>query len=494
MGNSIKKGIYKLGYVKNAKKNESGENFISFLSKIVGRNISLSELNDFVESDNCILEYYDEKFNRTSREFGLTLKFKTPFQNRRKEDIYGVFTRKSCDDSFWGVNWESAKSLSNYGTIHPNSITALKELTSNNEISENDFKKYIIDESFVYINGAGHNKFPNGDEVNEANGKFVIFKTKLSTHGGKKILGWFTKNTKGKYEGIDWGTEEDFQTSRKNRELFFVGRMTFDSIEECNSFLEKLAKKTIEEPWNYKNKKDENFKYPILKSYLQFELERLFWEHDELKYPNKLIYNNNKDKVLFNTNLIDKFGHDLNIMGDILTIGGKEYITNLDMSPSMLTLKKYGFMNFEPIPPKFFDNINEIVFHCEWDIDQSIDKYEHIIEDRIERFPSKYRELETDELGIKLDNAIEFAKKIAQRNYKFIVPMYYPSKRRIQLLMPMYLENSYSSHPDFALVLTPHSDEKLYTPETILGLDEVYQDARLVAKPEESWLNPEMIE
>ena len=71
--------------------------------------------------------------------------------------------------------------------------------------------------------------------------------------------------------------------------------------------------------------------------------------------------------------------------------------------------------------------------------------------------------------------------------------MYYPAKKRIQLLMPIYLETSYTSRPDFALVLTPHAQEKLYTPETILGLDEVYQDARLIAKPEESWLNPKII-
>ena len=138
--------------------------------------------------------------------------------------------------------------------------------------------------------------------------------------------------------------------------------------------------------------------------------------------------------------------------------------------------------------------MNEIIFHCDdWEIDKDLEKYEHIIEDRKERFPEKYQELATDDLGRRLNNAIQLAKKIAQRNYKFIVPMYYPTARRIQLLMPIYLETSYSSHPDFALVLTPHADEKLYTPETILGLDEVYQDARLIAKPEESWLNPEML-
>ena len=153
-----------------------------------------------------------------------------------------------------------------------------------------------------------------------------------------------------------------------------------------------------------------------------------------------------------------------------------------------------GFDSSDPMPPTFFKDINEIIFHSDWEIDQDIAKYEHIIEERLERFPEKYRELSADDLGLKLDSAINFAKRIAQRNYKFIVPMYYPTQRRIQLLMPIYLATSYTSHPDFALVLTPHAQEKLYTPETILGLDEVYQDARLIAKPEESWLNPEIIE
>ena len=71
--------------------------------------------------------------------------------------------------------------------------------------------------------------------------------------------------------------------------------------------------------------------------------------------------------------------------------------------------------------------------------------------------------------------------------------MYYPSKHRIQLLMPIYLECTIDEQPDFALVLTPDAKNELYIPETILGLEEVYQDARLIAKPDESWLNPEII-
>jgi hypothetical protein len=213
-----------------------------------------------------------------------------------------------------------------------------------------------------------------------------------------------------------------------------------------------------------------------------------------LNYPDRIITNESNSKVWFNTNLINIYGKELFLVGTLLEISNKIYISEPKIQPSIREMRLMGFRSSKkPLPPEFFKDINEIYFHWDWEIDLDIIKSEHIIGDRKERFPEKYHNMTTDSLGRTLDTAIELARSIAQRNYKFIVPMYYPTKNRIQLLMPIYLENSYSGKPDFALVLTPHPNEKLYTPETILGLDEVYQDARLIAKPEESWLNPEML-
>lgn len=86
-------------------------------------------------------------------------------------------------------------------------------------------------------------------------------------------------------------------------------------------------------------------------------------------------------------------------MGDVQLLGGREIICNVKMCPSKYDLRKLGFENCEPLPPKFFEDINEIVFHCEWDIDCNLSKYEHIIEQRIERFPDEYKDLEADDLG-----------------------------------------------------------------------------------------------
>ncbi|RYX99629.1 DUF3825 domain-containing protein [bacterium] len=116
-----------------------------------------------------------------------------------------------------------------------------------------------------------------------------------------------------------------------------------------------------------------------------------------------------------------------------------------------------------------------------------------MIEDRKDRFPTGYQSKKNDELARSLDNAINYAIAIAHRNYKFIVPMYRPQFDKIQLLMPIYLSGSFTEKPDFALILDPDTEHQIYTPQTILPLDAAYQNARLIAKPDEYWLNPDNI-
>ena len=80
---------------------------------------------------------------------------------------------------------------------------------------------------------------------------------------------------------------------------------------------------------------------------------------------------------------------------------------------------------------------------------------------------------------------------MAKRNYKLRVPQYRTQTDKLQLLMPIYLGGSFSRQPDFALVLD--LEDGIYTPETILPLDAAYQNARLIAKPDDFWLNPDDI-
>lgn len=490
-----KNGLFRLGYVCNLPQKDKTFNCLEALLKFVNKNVTLQEINTYIESENFKIEYLD--FNKKTTldvDKAIVKRFMLPFKDKYNGNIYGIFSRKDLKSKFFGVFWQSTSiiNLEKYGKINSQSIEDLKKISQNEDIEEANIFNYIISDA-EYLNGAGYANFPNGAPVSSETGKFIKFRTNLNTKSGTAIFIWFTKNSKGTYEGLNCGDEDIFKQSLSDRQRYFSGRMSFESIEECNNFYKELAKDSMSEPWEYKNRKDNNFDCPILKSYLEYELERLFYEYETLQKMNKIIFNTNKDKILFNTNLLDKFAHDLTIVGDLVVIGGKKHITNLQKNPPLRNLKKLGFDNTNPLPPEFFNDINEIVFHCDWEIDRNIDKYTHIIEQRLYRFPDKYKSLDKSALSNKLDNAINFAQKIAQRNYKFIVPMYYPKFHRIQLLMPIYLENSSTCQPDFALVLTPDPEIKLYTPETILGLEEVYQDARLIAKPDESWLNPDII-
>lgn len=140
----------------------------------------------------------------------------------------------------------------------------------------------------------------------------------------------------------------------------------------------------------------------------------------------------------------------------------------------------------------FFEDLSEVIFNTSdnWKIDKDFNSLSHIIEKRIDRFPVQMRDKSPDLLARKLYDAIGFAMAIAQRNYKYIVPIYYPRFDSISFLMPIFLDGAYSASPDFALVLQTDREHHLYIARTILDLESGYQDARLIAKPDESWLNP----
>ena len=142
-------------------------------------------------------------------------------------------------------------------------------------------------------------------------------------------------------------------------------------------------------------------------------------------------------------------------------------------------------INYEFLPPPtYFTNITDIIFNTDWKIaDDNDEKMGHVLKRKDKRIKK--------EITIsQLHTAITFSRKMAQRNYKYIVPMYYPEKNRIQLLMPLYFEGEYKDEPDGVLILTPDADTKFYVPETIIGLREAYMDARLISKPDNAWLEP----
>lgn len=373
-----------------------------------------------------------------------------------------------------------------------NKDTFVEELNNlidgDQQIEKRDIDQAIDNNGVEYLNVAGYTSSPDGKPLNKDSAKYIRFKVPFYKNG-EQIIGWFTKE-KNLFTGVSWGTVSDFDKMRIRDSRFNIGAMYFDQFWDGSEFLEDIAQNTIPESWKYKNKQS-SINHPILKSYLENVLARLIKESQDGR-KGKIVFSKDDKYVMFNTNLLDKYFHEVIIVGDLENTDGEIHIKNPYRSTSSIKRRKMGF-DENALPPQFFEDVNEVIFQTSWEIDKDFDTFTHIIEDRRDRFPDEYHNMSTEELATKFDNAIDFAVALAQRNYKFIVPMYRPQEDKIQLLMPIYLKGTYSIRPDFALILTPDKELCMYDPETILPLDAAYQNARLIAKPEESWLNPDEI-
>lgn len=296
----------------------------------------------------------------------------------------------------------------------------------------------------------------------------VLFPTGYSTPTGEEISVKCTLNknpNRQRWFGLF------FQTAR--REGFVIGDLYFRSWNEGAKFLEDLANMAIPEKWTY-NFYQSKQQFPILKSYIEKTYERLKQQNRVAKVEHK---------VLFNTGLINVYFKEIYVLGET-DPDYQQRIVNARPILESDRLILETFKNQKPSIATFFSKITDVVFDP--DLEVNTDDI-HIIDDNFERIPAEYRTMKKSQIFALFQAAIEFARVMARRNYKMVVPQYYMGK--IQFLMPIYLSGEFSGAPDFALVL-----EKLgnaYRGNTILTLDMAYQNARLIAKPDTTWLNPD---
>ena len=367
-------------------------------------------------------------------------------------------------------------------------------LNDEQQVSTTELNTIVDNTGVVYLNRYGYDKSRSGEAIPAKDATYLYFETGLKNETGATIIGWFErKNKEDIFRGVTWGTKESLDAKIRISRMFHWGDLYFRNEQEGLAFLEDIAVSTIPETWSFKNKPT-SVNHPILKSYIENTLEVL---KNEAKRGarNKLVYSESGKHMVFNTNLLDKYFHEILIVVEVRKQkDGSTLLMNPRRVRKELELRKLGFArDVRPEQPCFFEKVEEVIYQPTWTIDKDFDKFTHIIEERRQRFPVEMQSASSDELARKLDEAITFANAIAQRNYKFIVPMYRPQTGKIQLLMPIYLKGTYSSKPDFALILTPDKENEYYTPETILPLDAVYQNARLIAKPDDTWLNPDTI-
>ena len=175
--------------------------------------------------------------------------------------------------------------------------------------------------------------------------------------------------------------------------------------------------------------------------------------------------------ALFNTGLFNKFFDQIYAYQsgtDISFLTGYE-LSNIGISD-------------RPEKANYFEHPELLLFDWHYPIDVH---YKHILDDEKnrERLPKEFLESE-NKINI-INGALDTMKKKVSANYKLAIPQYYDGK--IQLLLPLCLMSD--DIPDVALTVTKKNN--CYQGHTCLTLDMAYNNARLIAKPESSWLKTE---
>ena len=280
--------------------------------------------------------------------------------------------------------------------------------------------------------------------------------------------------------------------------------------------LEKLKKLALPEKWHYGTKETPNY-YPILDNYLSYTFYRLTQE------KGKIIEND--EYAAFNTGLVDKRYEAIYALFKKQSRSTQGRVFWEFCIPGEEYSGKALVANFRPLPERasYFKSINDMLFDTTVG-EPSLD-YQHIIVENTDRLPltflqgncpsgftwkdpskfefqdkKKYFEdlgdaIEKDTrtnryIKGRLNDSLILALKRVEWNFKTAIPVYFPTRNQMSLLLPLSLVDD--EIVDIALVVE-QTKSGSYLGHTILPLGWAYNNARLVCRPDSDWLVAERI-
>lgn len=247
----------------------------------------------------------------------------------------------------------------------------------------------------------------------------------------------------------------------------------FGWIPDIDNQLASLATMAMQEDWSYRHTADHRPR-PVLFSYFVHTFERIE-EQDKIVTQD--------DWACFNTGLVTPNQEEIFALFQKNRVPDRQpWYFQKFCSESDRALIQFAHL---PEIATYFDDPSELLYDPRIDLRP---RYDHIIDDNQERFPEPYNDLSNPDIKHQLRNvlqgAIDHAKRRIQRNYKTAVPQFYQG--RLQLLIPLCL--TARSRADLALVV--EKTQNSYTAATCLPLDWAYNNARLIARPDNEWLMP----
>lgn len=264
---------------------------------------------------------------------------------------------------------------------------------------------------------------------------------------------------------------------------FIMGFAGFQNYDDA--ILQLLQPGLCEdENWDYIQKPTGN--YPILKSYLNKTCERVV-NQGKCKVG---IASDGTEYLFFNTGLVDVF------QNEIFAYFKKNYRYSTDQ-PWGIHIPEWWFLEFntdQSYYRKYFNESPEIATYFEetevqkliFDTTLTIrPNWEHLNKRRIRVDSEEIQRMTEQEFRDAIEDSITMAKKRIKRNYKTAIPHFYNND--IQFLVPL-CERKDRGKALAAMVI--QKSEQIYEVTTILTLDQAYNNARLLAKPDREWLNP----
>ena len=249
------------------------------------------------------------------------------------------------------------------------------------------------------------------------------------------------------------------------------------------SIAEKFCK---DESWDYIQNKTEDI--PILISYLDQTCKRII-EEDKLVTGQS---SEGKEYAYFNTGLADIF------QSEIFAYFESNY--NYKKTENWgISIPKWHFKEFnteESRYRKYFNGRTSapiasyfkpdtlLVLDPE-DLKTAKPNWDHLYERKNRIAVHNINDMSEMDFREAINDSIDLAYRRIKRNYKTAIPQFY--SHEIQFLVPLY---SRKDRANALAAMVIRQNERIYEISTLLTLDQAYNNARLLAKPDREWLNP----
>jgi len=273
---------------------------------------------------------------------------------------------------------------------------------------------------------------------------------------------------------------------------------------------QELANLALEECWGGDN-------LPLLRSYIRYTFFRLVCEK-----KNKVMIADDRGMAAFNTGLVDRRYQPIYAL---LVKNNKPGMAPWFLESFCVAGENFNgkalVRTFNPLPEAayYFNNPSDAFY----DINASVYiDWEHVIEENSDRIPpellsrttrgfdvqscsdmdnhqiDEYKKklgeyLKNDSFAYRMlidsfNRALELALKKVRWNYKTAIPVYFPAKNGLSMLLPLCMLSE--DHVDLALVVE-RTESGNYQGHTIYPLSWAYSNSRLIARPDSEWLQAE---